>query len=667
MLWFTARPSATPVGRSGSALTPNSASRSEHKGASPGDMKQPESSGVSFSRLVFKVLRDGFRNQQDMVKFVQSMLVEEDAQRLLLELDQVDKQSNLKPWIPRLQDILRCDFRANVGFKPHERSFERIIVPFMLTLCRRDVQNNASYMAFKSILTLLALEPDFFSKVCDCVQTLVELGRLPAQRSSGVQITGLAGFLDPACELLLLTVQRVQDAKSDANLQVAVQRLRQANETVQSDVAARHLRDLQVIFDSVARRPEVEHKAKVRSAENASTALAYQLTMGVDIPPEDEPGPGSMHPEGPRHDNDHEDYRKVAIYPSCEEIMCSARPYLPRGADASMHVADPVDRFLDTQFRLLREDSLKMVRDGIQGFIRERALDKMAPDIVRYRTNASTSDPDDPKAVDVVQLTVFRNVELSDFSPRIGGSCRGLCFTVKFDQWKQAGRSVQSRSHFWESGVGSRSLDVDSLICIALNVPKRSASSSDRASPRLIFGVVGERRTDDLKKEPKASFVLRLLDNKQLPDLLDYMSAQRLSQSTSGGSSETVALQVRGHFFATYGPTLQTLQEHRIDTVPFLGLLVPAVGGDRFGESVPPRYLKAGLQYDLSFLWKESERPRPPLQIEVKDPRDFFAEVSRALHAVENDIDLDQSQIDAFAAALAQSTPLIQGPPGTVQ
>jgi len=113
-------------------------------------------------------------------------------------------------------------------------------------------------------------------------------------------------------------------------------------------------------------------------ALDASTAMS--LAMGESIPPEEEPGPGQAHPNGPRHSNDHEDHRCISIIPTADEIFCELPPYLPKTGDGyapSPHVANPIDRYLDWQFRLLREDMLAPVKRGIQGFLSENALEKM--------------------------------------------------------------------------------------------------------------------------------------------------------------------------------------------------------------------------------------------------------------------------------------------------
>jgi hypothetical protein len=56
---------------------------------------------------------------------------------------------------------------------------------------------------------------------------------------------------------------------------------------------------------------------------------------------------------GGRHDNDKEDFRSIAIVPTCQEFSCDADPYLPVFVD---NVVATEAFVLDRNFRLLRED-----------------------------------------------------------------------------------------------------------------------------------------------------------------------------------------------------------------------------------------------------------------------------------------------------------------------
>jgi hypothetical protein len=69
---------------------------------------------------------------------------------------------------------------------------------------------------------------------------------------------------------------------------------------------------------------------------------------------------------GGRHSNDHVDFRRISIVPSIEELLVDQHPFLPRAGGVEEFLAnDPQTQLLDRQFRLLREDMIATVRDGL--------------------------------------------------------------------------------------------------------------------------------------------------------------------------------------------------------------------------------------------------------------------------------------------------------------
>ena len=87
------------------------------------------------------------------------------------------------------------------------------------------------------------------------------------------------------------------------------------------------------------------------SATNAQAALAAALHTTYK-------GPGHLREEGPRHDNDSEDISEIRIAPTNDELMCRVPPFLPANFFTAPHPAPPdsMQRLLDIQFRLLREE-----------------------------------------------------------------------------------------------------------------------------------------------------------------------------------------------------------------------------------------------------------------------------------------------------------------------
>ncbi len=94
-----------------------------------------------------------------------------------------------------------------------------------------------------------------------------------------------------------------------------------------------------------------------------------ELARRVDIERSYDP-PGELSKNGKRHDNDFEDISKISIIPTEEEILCERSPFLPSVLpDAPHFLPDGAARLLDTQFRLLRENILNPIHEGIQNFL----------------------------------------------------------------------------------------------------------------------------------------------------------------------------------------------------------------------------------------------------------------------------------------------------------
>ena len=70
---------------------------------------------------------------------------------------------------------------------------------------------------------------------------------------------------------------------------------------------------------------------------------------------------------GGRHDNDFANYRDIAILPTADEVLCRKSPFLR----ASFHdepntSGTSVEDYLDNSFRMLREDMLFEIREGVE-------------------------------------------------------------------------------------------------------------------------------------------------------------------------------------------------------------------------------------------------------------------------------------------------------------
>ena len=92
-------------------------------------------------------------------------------------------------------------------------------------------------------------------------------------------------------------------------------------------------------------------KKVVLSDAEKTQALLTRLEHAYDPP-------GHLRPDGPRHDNDSANIAQIRICPTSDELMCQIAPHLPVTVPGAPHhlAAGSMERHLDTQFRLLRED-----------------------------------------------------------------------------------------------------------------------------------------------------------------------------------------------------------------------------------------------------------------------------------------------------------------------
>jgi hypothetical protein len=124
--------------------------------------------------------------------------------------------------------------------------------------------------------------------------------------------------------------------------QFTVQTLRETIERLHTIIGREH---------KATESKRVVTKKVVLSEAERTQALLTRLEQTYDPP-------GHLRPEGPRHDNDFANIVQIRICPTSDELMCPIGPYLPVTVPGAPHhlPAGSMERHLDAQFRLLRED-----------------------------------------------------------------------------------------------------------------------------------------------------------------------------------------------------------------------------------------------------------------------------------------------------------------------
>ena len=104
----------------------------------------------------------------------------------------------------------------------------------------------------------------------------------------------------------------------------------------------------------------------LESSNSDTRSVAYKIQNAVRCKASSEAVPCTIRPGG-RHDNDFEDFRQIAIFPTADEFRAKEQPfYLQSDVVFDTEPEKRAAVHLDNQFRLLREDMLGELRNDLQ-------------------------------------------------------------------------------------------------------------------------------------------------------------------------------------------------------------------------------------------------------------------------------------------------------------
>ena len=344
-----------------------------------------------------------------------------------------------------------------------------------------------------------------------------------------------------------------------------------------------------------------------------------------------------------------QNFRELSVIPSAADLLCS-RPFLRKNFTDRRF--NDLDHYLDVQFRLLREDFVMPLRDGIKQLTKDKDL--LEP------TTSNTS----PRANDV---SVYHGVTV------LYPVCnrKGRVFKIKFNQSHSKVRRVK-----WER---SKRLKFGSLLCL----------SSDDFNT-LVFASVENR-------DPEG------LSDGQLEVRFENTEAAEVNRFIQ--SKETFVMVESDAYYESYRHVLEGLKEINPEEFPFQRYIVECCQ-----DVGPPAYQlhgKEGDEKNNSFTFKFDgvlEKKKSPktvvsnhqslqmasehaLETDSSQPGEGSGELSSEActeslnnpddvkdkempHEVFNwpdreSLGFNESQMRAFKLALTKEFALIQGPPGT--
>ncbi|KAF9780977.1 hypothetical protein BJ322DRAFT_1011491 [Thelephora terrestris] len=361
--------------------------------------------------------------------------------------------------------------------------------------------------------------------------------------------------------------------------------------------------------------------------------------------------PGHLRPDGPRHDNDFANIADIRICPTSEELMCQLDPYLPVTIPGAPHhlPAGSMERHLDIQFRLLREDltfpireSLKVLQEDLDnmwtqfyGNKRERTeLEKiMEKGGGLYRSSGSRS----------VIFTVYTGVHYAGLDTGSRGFSIGL--TLRCPPGPGRDPDSKKRSDYWQH-AGSKRLTSGTLVALVL---------VSRGSSKAYLANLVSSAEDIAKSSLRSADYIHVNAAFFDPEVeIEALREERITIDTS-----TFALLIdNGVMFESVRPFLKTLSDIDSSSIPFSRYICAQDTLKDFAVR-PPKYATAPkFRFQLQSVAAADHKIDP---LDVNNP----ASVTRARAQLRQFSVLDPSQADSVVDALTREVSLIQGPPGT--
>ncbi|CAG8591908.1 3194_t:CDS:10 [Funneliformis mosseae] len=653
--------------------------------------------GRSIKNVWKKFLKKVIPFDQDEVRlFVSSALVATDgydAEEFVTEL------ASSKCGLKRLRDIINYpSMSCDAGLDQNVLSFQYVILPLFGLLTRTAITESilekyvhAIYMIVYNNLNVMNMLETLVLRN-SVVDNQVNVEQLLEHEEYSYIPSSLGIFFLIIVRLLAEVLNRVREASINKTMHQIVydlQRLkttyqqsiqREPSSTISTDPLINNLETRNYFF--IVLDKEMKNLSKLLN--NGRNSL-----MGEQGPNKDElhlmhcnelarqaaaersyDPPGELSNDGKRHDNDFEEISKISIIPTKEEILCKRTPFLPYSLpDAPHFLPDGAAKLLDTQFRLLREDMLNPIRNGISSFINALSQDwnsskelcKILKEGGRFRYNNGTNDKGD---LQIYSQVKFANIT---FDRRKGFSC-----TLRFTPPKiRNAKNEKDRKLFWEK---SKRLLTGSLITLLLpNSESNEISTSDTGSDSysIYFGVVLLRDEKILAKHAKfADIDIHFIDPSIYPIALNEIS--NINNGLNKTLRQRFMVETTGVYFEAYNYILKTLQSTNPSSLPFEKYLAPNSDNlaDRKGKNKegsndvkvePPLYSRApGFEFDLSVLCANYDQT-PNMKLNVADSSSHD-EVAKNLSRHSK---LDETQADALVSALTREIALIEGPPGT--
>ncbi|KAJ3324873.1 hypothetical protein HDU76_013306 [Blyttiomyces sp. JEL0837] len=409
-------------------------------------------------------------------------------------------------------------------------------------------------------------------------------------------------------------------------------------------------------------RLQREEDAKRERGAGGTAGLARKPVLKTVMFPERIVAPGGMFNRC--HDNDFEDVKSIQVIPTHEEIM-GRSPALPGNFQTVLEahwLPFGARRLIDTNFRLLREDVLRPVRNNILGFLEfltkrdnERKKSNFTLRDGRLRGNLQKAS---------IDINVYERVRIPCFQMTSGHN-RQLCCKVVFQGPSHLStKDVRGRQEFWTK---TDRLMFGGLVALIFEKGGHCAGGTgdlNKDSFVIVLGIVRNRDVKLLAANNERAEVLVEIPGEFLTEL--FLKAVERGRDADGDGMFFM-VEANKVMFESYRPVLKTLQQMTPEALPFMRYFAPEVPPDPNGNDNmrvgPPLYASTpDFRIDLNTLLPATSTAQGRQMF--LEPCDDTSRVD-VVRSLPRWSTLDEAQSRALVRALSAELVCIQGPPGT--
>lgn len=555
----------------------------------------------------------------------------------------------------RIRQIVETKF--SLSYSVLKPMFKRNCVPFLKLISHEAVQSSLVLEAAVGTMFNVIYGPDgcrgisFFQQVS---KSLLQAKANPDDSYGLADEDSFEEALAAAAAALLNTVRLNQGAAVQTEFKNIIRDFRGCYDQDESKHTSFAIRSAHQDIERTRERLQMgELIAPAQSADSRAAPpdpnFTQSLQLAVDLP-------GSYSQAGIRHNNDFAFITSIKILPTTNEIKSERDDFLPLRGVNSLHHLRGIHRLLDSQFRLLREDTSGQLRDGVR-----HLLDNW--NIIVTGTDQKAKKKVQRQSQIRIRIYGRAQIERFKFDRK-----KGLVVDVSFDQpQKAAGLTKRKRIDWWK---GCKELETSSLVALVgtdgettfLLVAARNIDHPRTEDP----DVVREDILDDLVSDDH-----RALITLSLADPNDALDQSRMIDLAQGRTLGLIMVEFPSVLYVSFEPILKCLQNlHRNPTLPFAKWIIPqpqpnAQLGTPLSKLLHAR--QEGIAKVPPPLYMV--RNRAPLDLRCittnNQPLSFSIDNPVTVRELMEKSTLDRGQCEALITGLQNELALIQGPPGT--